>query len=61
MKIFMKVKCYGWDNPFELSETRHQHRRRIVDVMNKSVFSYGTNERRIRKIYNNVDHNEALD
>lgn len=57
MKIFMKVRYCGYDNPFELSEQRQAYKRRIIDVMS-IVFSYGTNERRIRKIYKNVDYYE---
>lgn len=58
MKIFMKVKYCGPANPFELSEQRKRFKRRIVDVM-ALVLSYGTNERRIRKIYKDVEHYES--
>lgn len=61
MKIFMKVKDFGTHNPFELSEYQQsKQKRRIVDIMNQMIFSYGTNERRIRKIYNVIDYNEYI-
>jgi len=61
MKIFMKVKDFGTNNPFELSEYQHtKQKRRIVDIMKWMIFSYGTNERRIRKIYKDIDYNEYI-
>ena len=55
----MKVTDFGPHNPFELSEyIPIKNKRRIVDIMNRMIFSYGTNERRIRKIYKDIDYNE---